>query len=163
MALQQPGQEGLPQGISLTRYVWAADSEDRQDWLWCYMKLLVSDLAEGFRVVRVPWARQSQLVWWRALTMVNVLNDGECSPADLAHSHVPRAESRDLLLAWVWCSSEWNLSKPVWNIQWVCKRLCLRGIFDLNDCRGIDGRESVIFSPYFLGKKGWDPINFVSL
>lgn len=54
-----------------------------------------SDLAEGCGV-------GEGAVGLEALAdSVTGANDGECSPADLAHGHVPRAESRDLLLAWV--------------------------------------------------------------
>lgn len=128
-----------------TRYIWAADSNDRPDWLQCSIKLSVFDPAEGCRVGEGGSGPGSL-----SASLVMGTNDGECSPADLAHSHLPRAESRDVLLAWVWCSSEWNLSKPVWNIQWVCKCLCLEGIFDFNDCSRTDARESIIFFPTFL-------------
>lgn len=59
------------------------------------MKLLVSDLAAGAERVGWPWARTL------SAGLVMGANNGKCSPADLAHGHVPRAESRDVLLAWL--------------------------------------------------------------
>lgn len=95
MALQQQGCECLPQGISLQgvdglQIAMPGRMDGSALWNdWVLISLKGVELVRGCGPGRL------------SAGLVMGANHGECSPADLAHSHVPRAESRDLLLAWV--------------------------------------------------------------